>query len=134
MKRQKSKENDDPNKQADKSQEVLLRRKKNFRLVDSPFPPNDIDAKSSELLTQCRHCSWYSFFWHGNFSAMKRCHATKELVPDIRPPSCTDWCHYCGRVASDNDLEKQLGTISPYFRHDLTSTNQYAVTHEFRNP
>jgi len=111
-----SKENEDPNLPTRSSASSLqepLKRKKPFSVADAPFSPNDSDAKKSDLLTQCRHCKWYNFFWHSNFAAKKRCHATKSYVPDIRPPSCMDWCHCCGRVASEKDLEKQQGMISP---------------------
>jgi hypothetical protein len=55
-----------------------------------PFQPDNQDAPRDSGLTKCRHCSWYV-----------------RLEVGRRHPSSRDWCAHCGRVASEDDLEKQ---------------------------
>jgi len=65
--------------------------------VPGPFEPTNPDAPKDTSLTQCRRCSW--FF---RFDSKRSC-----------TPSFSDWCPHCGRVASEDDLEKnQQATTS----------------------
>ncbi|CAB9523044.1 regulator of chromatin subfamily A member 3-like 1 [Seminavis robusta] len=59
-----------------------------------PWAPEHEVAGKDKTLTKCRHCGWYTRFSHMNF-------ATPAL-----PTGCHDWCHKCGRVASEKDLNK----------------------------
>ena len=59
---------------------------------NGPFAPDYEGASSDTSLTKCRKCSWYS-------------RLTKINEPGI-PMSCLDWCHKCGRVASEQDFGK----------------------------
>lgn len=55
-----------------------------------PFKPDHPDAHLNTDLTKCRHCSWFvSLSKHRQYASSK------------------DWCEVCGRVASEEDLEKQ---------------------------
>jgi hypothetical protein len=55
-----------------------------------PFQPDNQDAPRDSGCTKCRHCSWYV-----------------RLEGYRRAPSSRDWCAHCGRVVSEEDLEKQ---------------------------
>jgi hypothetical protein len=66
------------------------------RLAGSgPWEPTTAGAAQDETLTECRKCGWYTRFDHESFSR------------DIeRVPGCLDWCHACGRIASEEDFER----------------------------
>ena len=63
---------------------------------EGPFDPNDAVAQQDPNLTRCRRCKWYNRFFHRNYRYFKRLH----------PVGFLDWCHKCGRVASENDFGK----------------------------
>jgi hypothetical protein len=75
-------------------------------------------------LTKCRKCGLFNKFGHKNFELDRDVASgleTEETVPywyrenwhgdegytdDIHPTGYLDWCHSCGRVASDRDFRK----------------------------
>ena len=61
-----------------------------------PFAPDDQRALQDPNLTECRKCGWYNRFFHRNFCHFKSLH----------PVGFLDWCHKCGRVASEKDFGK----------------------------
>lgn len=63
---------------------------------EGPFDPTDGVAQQDPNLTQCRRCKWYNRFFHRNFRYYKNLH----------PVGFLDWCHKCGRVASEQDFCK----------------------------
>mmetsp|Transcript_35964 Transcript_35964/g.83931 ORF Transcript_35964/g.83931 Transcript_35964/m.83931 type:complete len:798 (-) Transcript_35964:2396-4789(-) len=69
-------------------------RARNLRLGTGPFPPSADVAKTDPNLVECRWCSWYSL--RKNWS-----------ISD--PPTCSDYCHRCGRVPSEKDFNKDQG-------------------------
>jgi hypothetical protein len=71
-----------------------------------PFPPNHAVAAQDKNLTKCRKCGWYNRFFHRNFRHHKELH----------PVGFLDWCHKCGRVASEKDFDKAQS--KPYKRVD----------------
>jgi SNF2-related domain len=68
---------------------------------EGPFAPDHEKASQDKELTKCRHCEWYNRFFHENFDSKYGRH----------PVGCQDWCHACGRVASDKDLGKKQSTV-----------------------
>jgi hypothetical protein len=94
-----------------------------------PFEPTNALAAADTTLTACRHCKWFNKFCHQNFSYDARvplggtinnrrkpkwyrgAGCTDEIYP---PASPLDWCHACGRVATERDLSKaQSRTYTP---------------------
>jgi len=67
-----------------------------------PFKPDDAHARVSAHLTKCRKCTWFNKFDHKNFT-------TYQPNPRL---GIDDWCHACGRIASDKDFGKKQST--PY--------------------
>ena len=61
-----------------------------------PFAPDDQSALQDPNLTECRKCGWHNRFFHRNFCHFKSSH----------PVGFLDWCHKCGRVASEKDFGK----------------------------
>lgn len=59
-----------------------------------PYPPNHEETSQDVSVTKCRYCGWYSRFDHLNFNW------------PARSTGPHDWCHRCGRVASELDLGK----------------------------
>jgi hypothetical protein len=56
-----------------------------------PFAPEDnTDAGLDETLTKCRKCGWYS-----------------RIQRHTSQPSRKNYCHQCGRVASERDFDKE---------------------------
>eukprot|EP00557_Chaetoceros_sp_GSL56_P014231 CAMPEP_0176484956 /NCGR_PEP_ID=MMETSP0200_2-20121128/4783_1 /TAXON_ID=947934 /ORGANISM="Chaetoceros sp., Strain GSL56" /LENGTH=414 /DNA_ID=CAMNT_0017881569 /DNA_START=147 /DNA_END=1388 /DNA_ORIENTATION=+ len=67
-----------------------------------PFSPDDEVAKTDRDLTKCRKCGWYNLFSHLNYTRSLHAYHTGSSYP-----TCPlDWCHACGRVASERDFEK----------------------------
>lgn len=79
-----------------------------------PYPPENAAASRSSILTKCRKCSWFSRFEHANFTRMKtltvrsrRTGVTRSIsYPLLYATGHLDWCHACGRVASEKDFQK----------------------------
>lgn len=65
-----------------------------FASGNGPFSPDHEAASQDEALTKCRKCGWYSRFPHQNFQQ------------PASPTGSHDWCHRCGRVASEKDFGK----------------------------
>lgn len=87
-----------------------------------PYPPENAGASSSPVLTKCRKCSWFSRFEHANFTRTKtlnvrsrRTGVTRTIsYPHLHATGHLDWCHACGRVASEKDFRKnQSSSYSP---------------------
>ena len=70
--------------------------------VPGPFAPDDQVASQDSTLTKCRKCHWYNRFEHRNFTG------------ELHPTGLLDWCHSCGRVASEKDFGKLQA--APYTR------------------
>jgi len=79
-------------------------------LGDGPFAPNNALAAQSRDLTQCRKCGWYNRFPHRNFRHHQKFHWSHRH----NPLGSMDWCHSCGRIASDRDFAKVQS--EPYTR------------------
>ena len=72
-----------------------------------PYEPDNELAASAPDLTKCRKCGWYNRFLHRNFArllSVKKSVMTTE--PPLHPVGFLDWCHSCGRVASEKDFGK----------------------------
>lgn len=74
-----------------------------YQLGAGPFKPDNEEAKTATHLTKCRKCGWYNAFEHRNY--------TKELNTYEKRKTyvtgASDWCHACGRIASEKDFEKE---------------------------
>lgn len=80
-----------------------------------PFAPDNPVAPRCPDLTQCRKCGWYNRFHHRNFEKLRYDVKTHAQVPDLHPVGVLDWCHRCGRVASERDFGKLQA--QPYTRN-----------------
>ena len=73
-----------------------------FANSPGPFSPEHYSAPCDPTLTQCRRCGWMSRFSHRNFQY------EANKVSDL------DYCHCCGRIASELDFGKrQSGPYTP---------------------
>ena len=81
-----------------------------------PFAPDDQVASRDSSLTKCRKCNWYNRFDHKNFACLQQDvkQAQFSNKPDLHPTGFLDWCHSCGRVASEKDFGKVQA--KPYVR------------------
>ena len=70
---------------------------KSYKAGAGPFEPEDAVAQKDPNLTQCRRCEWFNRFFHRNFRQYRKLH----------PVGFLDWCHSCGRVASEKDFGKK---------------------------
>jgi hypothetical protein len=76
-----------------------------------PFEPGHELASKDPDLTECRKCGWYNRFRHGNFAILREPNMPPSLAYlDLNQTGCLDWCHSCGRVASENDFGKLQAT------------------------
>lgn len=75
---------------------------------DGPFEPGHPNASKDPDLTECRMCGWYNRFSHRNFAKLRNQNTVNSrlYIPELHPTGCSDWCHSCGRVASQNDFGK----------------------------
>jgi len=83
-----------------------------------PFAPDHEAAAQDVRLTQCRKCKWFNKFEHRNFefyrlnkpgqpSTKRNYRIYGETMREIHPVGPLDWCHACGRVASEQDFGKE---------------------------
>jgi hypothetical protein len=63
-----------------------------------PFPPDTMAAPRDVSLTKCRKCGWFSRLTHH--------HPNLPKIREFIKYSSSDWCHQCGRVASERDFGK----------------------------
>ncbi len=71
-----------------------------------PFEP-DNELESNDLhLTNCRKCGWYNKYAHKNFTGIDQKIVITGEDLGLHPVGFLDWCHGCGRVASENDFGK----------------------------
>eukprot|EP00588_Corethron_pennatum_P014502 CAMPEP_0194278084 /NCGR_PEP_ID=MMETSP0169-20130528/10224_1 /TAXON_ID=218684 /ORGANISM="Corethron pennatum, Strain L29A3" /LENGTH=1400 /DNA_ID=CAMNT_0039022199 /DNA_START=51 /DNA_END=4253 /DNA_ORIENTATION=+ len=74
----------------------------NRKLGKGPFPPSsNVDRRDSKLV-KCRWCKWYSL--RTDIVLRTDGSANKETIP-----TCNDLCHYCGRVPTEKDFNKNQG-------------------------
>ena len=79
-----------------------------------PFEPDNALAMSDPRLTKCRKCGWYNRYEHQNFSMIDQKNIITGDNIGLHPVGFLDWCHSCGRVASENDFGKVQA--KPYVR------------------
>jgi hypothetical protein len=85
-----------------------------------PFPPLKEESGLPSYITQCRKCKWLNKFEHKNFlfdrlvasgrrvglRKKARWYYLQSTCDEIHPTGYLDWCHACGRVASERDFRK----------------------------
>jgi hypothetical protein len=73
-----------------------------------------MSSRQMIFILPSRKCGWYNKYAHKNFSGIDQKIVITGEDLGLHPVGFLDWCHSCGRVASENDFGKVQAR--PYVR------------------